>query len=202
MSAASIAMSVPVPSASPRSACASAGASLTPSPTIATTLPARLEPLDLAAPCRPERRRRASARSRPRRRPARARARLSPVSRTGSRPSARSSRTAWALVGLTASASVRAARGSPSHATSIASPAAGRPRPRGPSTSPSTPTPGRLRNPATGGSAPSSARAAAATARADRMLGGRLDRTGEPQHLGAGARRRAAPRRRARACPR
>ena len=38
-SEASIATSVPVPIASPRSACASAGASLTPSPTIATTRP-------------------------------------------------------------------------------------------------------------------------------------------------------------------
>jgi hypothetical protein len=37
---ASIATSVPVPIASPRSACASAGASLTPSPTIATRCPA------------------------------------------------------------------------------------------------------------------------------------------------------------------
>src|SRR5215218_3184571 len=39
-SEASIATSVPVPIAIPRSACASAGASLTPSPTIATTSPA------------------------------------------------------------------------------------------------------------------------------------------------------------------
>ena len=39
MSEASIATSVPVPIARPRSACASAGASLTPSPTIATTRP-------------------------------------------------------------------------------------------------------------------------------------------------------------------
>ena len=39
MSEASIATSVPVPIASPRSACASAGASLIPSPTIATTSP-------------------------------------------------------------------------------------------------------------------------------------------------------------------
>mmetsp|Transcript_41062 Transcript_41062/g.97565 ORF Transcript_41062/g.97565 Transcript_41062/m.97565 type:complete len:523 (-) Transcript_41062:835-2403(-) len=40
MLAASMAMSVPLPTAIPRSACASAGASLMPSPTIATTWPA------------------------------------------------------------------------------------------------------------------------------------------------------------------
>ena len=38
-SAASIATSVPVPMAMPTSACASAGASLMPSPTIATVFP-------------------------------------------------------------------------------------------------------------------------------------------------------------------
>ena len=43
MSAESAATSVPVPIAMPRSAWASAAASLTPSPTMATTLPAGLE---------------------------------------------------------------------------------------------------------------------------------------------------------------
>ena len=38
-----MATSVPVPMAMPRSACASAGASLTPSPTTATCWPSRLE---------------------------------------------------------------------------------------------------------------------------------------------------------------
>ena len=41
----SIATSVPVPIAMPTSACASAGASLTPSPAIATTSPFALKPL-------------------------------------------------------------------------------------------------------------------------------------------------------------
>ena len=41
-----MATSAPVPMATPRSAWASAGASLMPSPTIATTEPAGLEPLD------------------------------------------------------------------------------------------------------------------------------------------------------------
>ena len=46
MSDASIATSVPVPIAIPRSAWASAGASLTPSPTIATTRPFGLQARD------------------------------------------------------------------------------------------------------------------------------------------------------------
>ena len=46
MSDASIATSVPVPMARPRSAWASAGASLTPSPTMATTRPSRLQAAD------------------------------------------------------------------------------------------------------------------------------------------------------------
>ena len=53
-----------------------------------------------------------------------------------------------------------------------------------PSTTPSTPRPGRLRKPVTGGSRPSSARAAAATARATGMLARVLERSGEPEHLG------------------
>ena len=63
------------PSPGPRSACARAAASLTPSPTIATTRPSRLQPLDhvdlagRAAPRRPPRR------CRPRRRPRGPRAR-------------------------------------------------------------------------------------------------------------------------------
>ena len=46
-SAASTATSVPVPIAMPTSACASAGASLMPSPTIATTRPIVLQPAHL-----------------------------------------------------------------------------------------------------------------------------------------------------------
>ena len=64
-SALSIATSVPVPMAMPTSACASAGASLTPSPAIATIWPSRLEP---PRPPRP------SARAGPRRSPRRCRA--------------------------------------------------------------------------------------------------------------------------------
>ena len=54
----SIATSVPVPIAMPTSACASAGASLMPSPAIATMRPSRLQPLHRARP---------SARAAPRR---------------------------------------------------------------------------------------------------------------------------------------
>ena len=46
----SMATSVPVPIAMPTSACASAGASLMPSPAIATTRPSRLQPLDASRP--------------------------------------------------------------------------------------------------------------------------------------------------------
>ena len=83
----SIATSVPVPIAMPTSAAASAGASLTPSPAIATTRPCGLAD---AAP------RRSSARAGPRPRPRRCRAgapppprwcALSPVSMTTRRPS-------------------------------------------------------------------------------------------------------------------
>ena len=51
MSEAAIATSVPVPIAMPRSAWASAGASLMPSPTIATTLPSACSAVTLAAFC-------------------------------------------------------------------------------------------------------------------------------------------------------
>ena len=50
---ASIATSAPVPMATPRSARASAGASLMPSPTIATRPPLGLQPLRSSRPCRP-----------------------------------------------------------------------------------------------------------------------------------------------------
>ena len=89
---ASIATSVPVPIARPRSACARAGASLTPSPTIATTRPSpcrRAHDVGLvgrAAPRRSPRRCPTSAAT------ARAVAALSPVSSTGRRPRPRSRR--------------------------------------------------------------------------------------------------------------
>ena len=75
-----MATSVPVPMAMPRSAAASAGASLMPSPTIATTWPCVLQ---RARPWRPSRRaapRRARGRCRPRAAMACAVAALSPVS--------------------------------------------------------------------------------------------------------------------------
>ena len=50
-SAASMATSVPVPMAMPTSACASAGASLMPSPTMPDPLALGLQPLDLVRPC-------------------------------------------------------------------------------------------------------------------------------------------------------
>ena len=82
----SIATSVPVPIAIPTSACASAGASLMPSPAIATTRPCCLQPLARPPPSAP-----AAPRPRPRRcRAARATAsavvRLSPVSITTAKP--------------------------------------------------------------------------------------------------------------------
>ena len=118
---ASIATSVPVPIARPRSACASAGASLTPSPTIATTRPSawsrrttvglvgrqhlgdHLVDADLA------------------RRPRAAVAALSPVSSTGRRPSAlQRARRPRPSVGLTVSATTNSARAAPSQPAAIA----------------------------------------------------------------------------------
>ena len=80
-------MSVPVPIAMPTSACASAGASLIPSPTMATTLSLALQPLDLGdLPVRQHLGHDAiDARLRARSRPPSAR--LSPVSITTSSPS-------------------------------------------------------------------------------------------------------------------
>ena len=116
MSEASMATSVPVPIARPRSAWASPGASLTPSPTIATTRPSawrrrttlhlvggehlgdHLGDADL------------------RRRPLRRWPRLSPVRSTGRRPSALSAATASADVALTVSATASMPRTPPSHA--------------------------------------------------------------------------------------
>ena len=99
-----MATSVPVPMARPRSACASAGASLTPSPTMATTRPSPCRRrIDVGLAGRAGRRR--SPRAMPTSRAtAAAVAALSPVSSTGRRPSACSSATALALVGLGASA--------------------------------------------------------------------------------------------------
>ena len=109
-SLASMATSVPVPMAMPRSAWARAAASFTPSPTMATTRPSacsRAHDVDLARRAAPRRRPR---RCRPRRpRPAAARS-LSPVSSTGRSPRARSRRPPSAEVGFTVSATTSTPR--------------------------------------------------------------------------------------------
>ena len=99
MSEAAIATSVPVPMAMPRSAWASAGASLMPSPTIATTLPSACSALTLSAFCSGSTS--ASTWSMPTSRAiASAVARLSPVSIQTSRPSAFELRDRLARLGL------------------------------------------------------------------------------------------------------
>ncbi len=103
---ASIATSAPVPMATPRSARASAGASLMPSPTIATVRPrpwSRSTIAGLAPRAGPRRRRRAPG-CRPGRATASAVARASPVTSQISMPAAVSSRIAAADSALTGSA--------------------------------------------------------------------------------------------------
>ena len=117
MSDDSIATSVPVPIARPMSACASAGASLMPSPTIATRLPSDCSRLTSAA----LRSGRTSARTRPMptwRAMAAAVRRLSPVIITTSRPSARRPARAATDSSLSVSATARTPAGLPSMATS------------------------------------------------------------------------------------
>jgi len=184
-----MATSVPDPSARPRSAAARAGASLTPSPTIATgrppawicamtaalpsgMVPAMTSSMPTAAAT------------------ARAVASLSPVSRTGCRPSARSRVTAARADGLTVSATATAPRTAPSQPISTAvrpyrshdnrwsERASGTRMPRSanscsrpmmtscPSTVPRAPSPGSALKPSAWGSGPHSARAAALTAAA------------------------------------
>ena len=115
----SIATSVPVPIAMPTSACASAGASLMPSPAIATTRPSACSRSTTRgllvgqhlgdAP----RRCRACARRR------RAVVRLSPVSMTMRRPSRRSAASASGVVALIGSATPSRPAARPSTATNI-----------------------------------------------------------------------------------
>ncbi len=119
MSAAEMATSVPDPRASPRSAAASAGPSLTPSPTMATRYPSARSPVMTAAlsagsvPAMTWSMPTAAA-------TARAVGSLSPVSRTGRSPSARSSAMAGAADGLTVSATAMAPRAAPSQPASTA----------------------------------------------------------------------------------
>ena len=169
-----MATSVPVPMARPRSAWASAGASLTPSPTIATTRPSacrRRTTSTLSAG-----RTSAMTSSMPTSAAtARAVVSLSPVSSTGRRPSAFSDAIASAELGLTVSATTNTARAWPSQPAAIAvwplasaarraasssgvrciaesASSAGRPTTSAcPSTTPSTPRPSRLAKPSTGG---------------------------------------------------
>ncbi len=211
-----MATSVPVPIARPRSAWASAAASLTPSPTIATTRPSawRRRPrstfsagstsaITSSIPT--------SAAT------ARAVASLSPVSSTGRSPSSRSAAIASRLVGLTVSATTNRPRTSPSQPTSdrglparfrlvpsasssagvahgpqSASRRRGRPTTAWPSTIPSTPSPSRLAKLLDRGQRPDLRLGrASAIARRDRVLGGVLD----------AHRRGAAPRPRRRPAP-
>src|SRR6266540_2831316 len=136
---ASMATSVPVPIARPRSAWARAAASLTPSPTIATTLPSacsRLTTSTLSA------------------------GNTSAMTRPGA-----SALPAGSSV-MPTSAAIACARSAGRSGTRSAS---SRARPTytvWPSTTPCTPTPSTLPNPVTGGSAPTRSAALAAMARA------------------------------------
>ncbi len=186
-----MAASVPVPIARPRSAWASAAASLTPSPTMATDLPSAWRRLTTATLSSGSTSATTCSASMPTSAATeRATAALSPVSSTGVRPRARSRRIASALVGLTASATTSTARASPSQATATAvcpaSSAAAlasarvagssmahsvrsevRPtRTAWPSTTPWTPRPGTFAKSSGVGSPPVRSSAAAATARA------------------------------------
>ena len=190
-SAASIATSVPVPIARPRSAWASAGASLTPSPTIATTSPSRCSARDHGRLVGREHVGDHLARSRPRPATDRAARSLSPVSRIGletelaqeRRPPRRwrasacrrratsprtapSQPTAIAVMpsasALSCSASSRGAELEPRSASSAVRPTTT----ARPSTTASTPRPARLPNRSTAGSPPSFSRAWAAIASA------------------------------------
>jgi len=196
-----MATSVPVPIAMPRSACASAGASLTPSPTAATTSPRRWSSATTAA--LPSGITPATTSSMPTSAAtALATGSASPVIRIGRRPRRRSSATARALVGLTRSATAIRAVGTPSTRTSTAVRPAARASAdawaRGPSTAgrptstvrpPTralTPRPARLANRSTSGRVPLPGRAASAIARA---MGCSLPDSAAPARASAASRR-------------
>jgi hypothetical protein len=121
MSAASRATSVPDPMAIPRSACASAGASLTPSPTMATTRPASCSSLTVATLSSgrtPANTSRAGIPTAAATRPATCA--LSPVSRIGRSPSSVRSAMAGAEDSLRVSCRLMIPATRPSTATQIA----------------------------------------------------------------------------------
>ena len=96
----------------------------------------------------------------------------------------RSSRTASALVGFTTSRTSSTARGSPSQATWI--PPASRPTETSwPSTTPGHAASGLVPEARDGRQVADLGARRPRDRLGDRMLGGRLDRSGEPQHLGA-----------------
>jgi len=190
MPAVSMATSVPVAIAMPTSAAASAGASLMPSPTIATTSPAARNSCTMVAlsPGSTSARKSAMPSSRA---TASALPRLSPLSMTVFTPSACRRATAWRAAGLTVSpkasrpsSSVLSPRCCSSHetvrpwASSSAAACASAPAlaPRSPSkrllpsascmscTPPSTPRPGRACTSRAGGTASPALRAATSTA--------------------------------------
>ena len=187
---ASIATSVPVPIARPRSACGQRGGVVHPVADHGDDPALVLQPRAPRRPCPPAAPRRSPRRCRPRAATASAAPRLSPVSSTGRSPSARRSATAAALVGFTVSATTSsgAARAVPadqddgaagrlgasvrasSSADSVEAGRRGRTPRRptttvGPSTSPCTPRPVELTKPVDRRQSPRSG-AAAAMARA------------------------------------
>ena len=202
-SLASIATSVPVPMASPRSAWASAAASLTPSPTMATTRPSAWSRLrtstfscgstsaitcsmptsaatDRAAAvvvAGQQDRRQAQGAQLPDRG---GRGRLDRVGdhqhpARGAVPADRDRRPSLGLRG----------GGRPLEVVGQRRAASSRRRPTttaAPSTSPVTPRPSTLRKSSTGGSGPVRSAAAAGDGGGDRVLRRRLQRAGQPQH--------------------
>ena len=207
-SEASIATSVPVPIASPRSACASAGASLTPSPTIATTRPSACSSRTTSALSAGSTSAITSSMPTSRRHGVRGRAVVA-GQQHGPQPERAAARaTASAEVGLTVSATtISSARVAPSQPTATAvRPAAAAVARAASSSAPSGPTSAGGRRGRGGPRRRPRRRAlvvgevvhrrerAELVARGardrprDRVLGGVLERAGQPQHLGVAAR--------------
>ena len=206
-SEASIATSVPVPIARPRSACASAGASLTPSPTIATTRPSACSRRTTSAlsagstsaitSSMPTSRGDGAGgrlvvagqqhRPQPERLQRRDRLGRGRLDRVGDDEHARGPRRPRRRAPRCGPAprrrgARRRARSGTRRLQSASS--AGRPTSTPwPSTTPSTPRPSRLAKPSTAGSAPSSLARRGGDRPGDRVLGGVLERAGEAQRL-------------------